>query len=225
MTPFGQFIQERRYLNNVSERSIEWYGFAFKWLQSENPTQADLKQSVIKMREHGLTARSVNSSRTAINAYLHWLSNPEIKWSPSCQHPRIARMQAERKILPVYSPSDVAAFAKWKPKKYCQRLCCANFHSGLNAMTDGRETTCLVRNQRSSDFHRLVIFFEPGGKGGSDREDRDTTQFLLLARGVVRTEKRLLANWVRDHATEWGKCLYHVPFTRSDCWKTRSPSV
>src|SRR5215472_11930831 len=47
-------IQERRYLNNVSARSIEWYGFAFKWLQSENPTQSDLKQTVIKMREHGL---------------------------------------------------------------------------------------------------------------------------------------------------------------------------
>jgi hypothetical protein len=63
MTPFEQFIKERRYLNNVSERSIEWYGLAFKWLQTENPTQADLKQTVIKMREDGLSARSINSYR------------------------------------------------------------------------------------------------------------------------------------------------------------------
>jgi len=31
MTRFEQFIRERRYLINVSERSIEWYKQAFRW--------------------------------------------------------------------------------------------------------------------------------------------------------------------------------------------------
>jgi integrase/recombinase XerD len=121
MTRFEQFIKERRYLGNVSERTLEWYELAFKWLPSENPTKSELKQTVIRMREDGLSARSINSYRTAINAYLHWISNPEIKCSPLCQHPRIARMQVERKILSVYSPADVRTFAKWRPKNFFQR--------------------------------------------------------------------------------------------------------
>ena len=79
MTRFDQFLKERRYQGNVSERSIEWYELAFKWLPNENPTESELKQTVIRMREEGLSARSINSYRTALNAYLHWLMSPETK--------------------------------------------------------------------------------------------------------------------------------------------------
>jgi site-specific recombinase XerC len=112
MTPFEQFLKEHRYLNNVSERSIEWYKLAFKWLPNENPSESELKQTVIRMREEGLSARSINSYRTALNAYLHWLMSPETKCHPGCSHPRIARMRVEEKVLPVYSPADVGVFAR-----------------------------------------------------------------------------------------------------------------
>lgn len=121
MTLFEQFTKERRYLGNLSERSIEWYQQAFKWLPNENPTEAQLKQAVIRTRDEGLSARSINSYRTALNAYLHWLKNPETKCSGACSHPRIARMKVEEKVLSVYSPADVGAFARWKAKTYCQR--------------------------------------------------------------------------------------------------------
>jgi len=121
MIRFEQFLKERRYLGNLSERSIEWYEQAFKWLPNENPTEAELKQTVIRMREEGLCARSINSYRTALNAYLHWLKGPETTCNPACAHPRIARMKVEEKILPVYSPADIGAFARWKPKSHCQR--------------------------------------------------------------------------------------------------------
>jgi hypothetical protein len=98
MTRFDQFLKERRYLHNVSERSIEWYDQAFNWLPNENPTEAELKQTVIRMREEGLCARSINSYRTALNAYLHWLNSPETKCSPACRHPRIARMKVGRLV-------------------------------------------------------------------------------------------------------------------------------
>lgn len=51
MTRFEQFIRERRYLTNVSERSIEWYKQAFRWLPNEDPADQDLKQVVIRMRD------------------------------------------------------------------------------------------------------------------------------------------------------------------------------
>jgi site-specific recombinase XerC len=95
------------------------------WHSSRCPTKSasepELKQTVIRMREKGLKARSVNSYRTAINAYLHWLNHPEIKCSPSCPHPRISKMKSEKKVLPVYSAKDIFAFVHWKPKKRCER--------------------------------------------------------------------------------------------------------
>ncbi len=103
MTPFDQFTKERRYLCNLSERSIEWYQQAFKWLPNDNPTDAELKQTVIRMREEGLSARSINSYRTALNAYLHWLTSPDTKCHPACSHARIARMKVEEKVLSAYS--------------------------------------------------------------------------------------------------------------------------
>ena len=60
MTRFEQFTKERRYLGNVSERSIEWYDQAFRWLPNDNPTEADLKHTIIRMREGGMKPRSIN---------------------------------------------------------------------------------------------------------------------------------------------------------------------
>jgi len=47
MCKFEQFIRERRYLQtSVSER-VEWYDESLKWLRVQEPTEADLKVSVM----------------------------------------------------------------------------------------------------------------------------------------------------------------------------------
>ena len=53
MERFSQFIRERQYLHNVSPATLEWYKHSFKWLPSEFPTQAELKNAVLRMREKG----------------------------------------------------------------------------------------------------------------------------------------------------------------------------
>jgi hypothetical protein len=40
----------------LSKRSIEWYDQAFNWPPNENPTEAELKQTVIGIREEGATS-------------------------------------------------------------------------------------------------------------------------------------------------------------------------
>src|SRR5437763_5382016 len=37
MDRFEQFIQERKYLTNVSPRTIQWYRESFKWMANEQP--------------------------------------------------------------------------------------------------------------------------------------------------------------------------------------------
>jgi hypothetical protein len=72
MNRFSEFIRERQLLYNVSPATVSWYSHAFKWLPSESPTQADLKGTVLRMREAGLKETGCNAVIRAVNAYLHW---------------------------------------------------------------------------------------------------------------------------------------------------------
>jgi hypothetical protein len=56
LNQFERFIHERKYLKNVSPRTLQWYAESFKWLATEVPTEDDLKCCVIKMREHDVGA-------------------------------------------------------------------------------------------------------------------------------------------------------------------------
>jgi hypothetical protein len=89
VTLFEQFISERRYLQNVSPRTTQWYAEAFKWLDDEKPTASVLKSFVVRMRERGLKASSCNNRIRAVNAYLHWASGSELKCGAGCQHLRV----------------------------------------------------------------------------------------------------------------------------------------
>jgi site-specific recombinase XerC len=70
---FAEFITDRKYLKNVSDKTQSWYRQTFKHLQNPDPTDADLKAFVIRLREQGLNAVSVNTFARCVNAYMHWL--------------------------------------------------------------------------------------------------------------------------------------------------------
>ena len=64
---FAQFLDERRYLKNVTRDTIEWYETAFKafrWtLNDDAPaiTKASLQTFVVKMRQRNVKPVSVNT--------------------------------------------------------------------------------------------------------------------------------------------------------------------
>jgi hypothetical protein len=76
MQGFQQFTRERQYLHNVSPRTVEWYANSLRWLPSETPSQDELNETVLRMRERGLKATGCNCAIRAINAYLKWSSSP-----------------------------------------------------------------------------------------------------------------------------------------------------
>jgi site-specific recombinase XerC len=114
---FEQFIRERQYLTNVSPATLEWYKHSFKWLPSESPTEQELKDAVIRMREKGLKATGCNSAIRAINAYLHWnTAGTELKCSPACRHLRIPQLKEPQLILPTFTTTQVTRLVNWMPK-------------------------------------------------------------------------------------------------------------
>jgi len=120
---FEHFIRERQYLTNVTPATIEWYRRCLKWLPSERPTQDDLKNAVLRMRQKGLKETGINTVLRCINAYLHWNSGSERKCGAGCNHPRIQKLKEPRLILPTFADAQVKRLIAWKPKgKYQRRL-------------------------------------------------------------------------------------------------------
>ena len=106
MAEFEQFIKERTYLTNVSSRTIEWYRQSFKWLDNPNPTEADLKEFVIRMREGGLKPSSCNNRIRAVNAYLKWAGSSL----------KVQKLKEGQRVLPTFDAADIQKIVRYKPK-------------------------------------------------------------------------------------------------------------
>lgn len=152
---FEDFIRERRYLSNVSQRTIEWYRQSFKWLDNPNPTEADLKEFVIRMRQAGLAASSCNNRTRAVNAYLKWLGSGL----------KVPKMKESQRVLPTFSADDIQKIMRWKPKPYTRRrLQCLML---TLADTGIRINEALSLRWPDVDFDNLLL--KVRGKGDKER--------------------------------------------------------
>ena len=108
---FAQFVREREYLHNVSPATLRWYTHSLKWLRTESPTQDELNDAVMRMREKGLKATGCNSAISAINAYLKWAGSPL----------KIAQLREPKNILPTFTTEQVRLLVNYKPRGFYQR--------------------------------------------------------------------------------------------------------
>jgi integrase/recombinase XerD len=181
MSSFAAFIQERRYLKNVSPSTVSWYTHAFKWLPSESPTQEQLKDAVMRMRAKGLKETGCNASIRAINAYLHWNSGAERKCGAGCTHLRITQLKEPQNVLPTLTAAQAALLVNWKPKAkhfYQRRL-----HLLVLFLLDTgcRITEALTLRVREIDMDNMLITLD--GKG---RKQRIVPFSFVLRRAMHR---------------------------------------
>jgi integrase/recombinase XerD len=165
---FEQFIKERQYLTNVTPQTIEWYTHAFKWLHSESPTEIELKEVVLRMREKGLKATGCNSAIRAINSYLHWnTAGMERKCSPGCEHLRVAQLKEPQLILPTFTGEQIKNLVQWKPKGkvFWQR----RLHLLVKFLLDtgARISEALSIRVRDIDLDNMLLTLD--GKGRKQR--------------------------------------------------------
>lgn len=153
---FEQFIRERHFLQNVSPRTVDWYKESFKWLGTPEPSQDELKEFVLRMREHGLQPISCNNRIRAINAYL--------KWSGSPLH--VQRLREEQRVLPTFSVIEIGKLIKWKPQGFYQ----VRLHTLIAALLDTgcRIGELLTLRWADCDFENLLITVK--GKGKKERK-------------------------------------------------------
>lgn len=103
---FEQFIRERQYLHNVTPLTIEWYKSSLRFLPCETPSQEQLNETVIQMRETGRKATGCNSVICAINAYLNW-SGSSVK---------VRQLKEPQLVLPTFTDAQVKRLVNWSPK-------------------------------------------------------------------------------------------------------------
>jgi len=163
---FSDFIRERQFLTNVSPSTLNWYRCSFKWLDTDAPTQDDLKAAVLKMRAKGLRATGCNSAIRAINAYVHWANaGPDVKCSPACRHPKIAEMKEPQNVLPTFTDKQVRELVEWKPKGRLER----RLHLILLFLFDTGARIGEVLKLRVSDINLDDLMVTLDGKGRKQR--------------------------------------------------------
>jgi integrase/recombinase XerD len=153
---FERFIKERRYLKNLSPLTIEWHEQSLKWLAVEHPAESDLRDFVLRMREAGLTATSVNCRIGSVNAYLHWShKGSDTKCGAGCDHLRVRKLKAESYVPATYSTKQLGAIIRWKPRGFYQR----RLHTLLLALLDTgtREDEALTLRVVDCNLDDLLI--------------------------------------------------------------------
>ena len=188
---FSEFTRERQFLSNVSPSTLEWYKHSFKWLLTESPSQEDLKNAVLRMREKGLKATGCNSAIRAINTYIHWANaGAEVKCGPTCKHPKIAQLKEPQLVLPTFTEQQIRLLVAWKPKdKYQERL---HLLTLFLLDTGCRITEALTLRVSELNLENLLVTLD--GKG---RKQRVVPFSFELRKALVRYSKE--SNRTPDH--------------------------
>jgi integrase/recombinase XerD len=196
-----QFCKERLYLNNVSPRTIEWHKQSLKWLGVEQPTEDELKAVVLKMREAGLKASSVNCRLRSINAYLHWAGSSAPKCGAGCSHLRVQRLKEPKLVLTVFSKADIQRFATWKAKGvYEQRLQTLVL---MLADIGARITELLTLKWQDVDLENLLVKLT--GKGDKQRIIPFSIEMRKRLYRLQQNSKHELVFPTRD-GRQWKRC-------------------
>lgn len=152
---FERFIRERKYLKNVSPRTIEWHEQSLRWLGVEKPTQSDLKDFVLRMRAANLNTASVNCRIRSVNAYLRWLDSSL----------RVPKLKEESFVPSTYSTVQVRAIVRWKPCGFFQR----RLHALMLCLFDTGVRLDEALSLRVSDCSLDDLLMTVTGKGRKQR--------------------------------------------------------
>ena len=106
----SRFIEERRYLKNVTTSTLAWYQNSLRAFSGALDSKQTINRGLLNSSSKGISAISVNTWRRCINAYLKW-TRSDLK---------IPRLQEEKKVLRTFSPEDVKRLLTHKTKSKSQ---------------------------------------------------------------------------------------------------------
>ncbi|HEV7397632.1 MAG TPA: tyrosine-type recombinase/integrase [Pyrinomonadaceae bacterium] len=161
---FAEFLKEKRYLCNLSPKTLDSYQQAFNCyvrLGCGTPTKDGLKDFVVNMRESGLSAGGCNVYIRSINSFLSWLLESGHIPEPL----KIKQLPKPRTVIKVFSEQHVQALLKFRPRtQYEWRL-----HALICLLIDSGTRIDEVLGAKVSGMDLEQLFIKVLGKGSKER--------------------------------------------------------
>ena len=116
---YQQFIRERQYLLNVSEKTVEAYKWAWKAFEPAlqgklTVNKEDVLLRIAELRAEGLSAVTVNTYLRSVNAFANWM----VKEGHAQTLTVIPRLKEERKILQTFSDAQIARLVAFRGQSF-----------------------------------------------------------------------------------------------------------
>jgi integrase/recombinase XerD len=167
---FDEFIAERRYLHNVSPKTLDWYACsrrAFQPYLAEVHSEADLavqiRRAVMGLAAAGkLAPTSINDYSRCINAFLRWLHTERHVASPI----HIAKLKTQKKLLEVLTGEQVSRLIAYSATKGLERR--VHAMAMLILDTGMRVDEVLNLRKQDVDLENMLIKVQKG-KGDKQR--------------------------------------------------------
>jgi integrase len=147
---FERFVQERKYVHNVSPNTLQLYRVAWKKWEQFGPDPVGF---VAGMRETGTSPAGCNIHIRSMNAFFRW----------SGEKP-IPKLKAEEKIPATFSTSDLQRLLRFKPRTRHRRTYLLTL---LLLDTGLRISEALSLRMSDIDLDNMLLSVK--GKGGKSR--------------------------------------------------------
>jgi site-specific recombinase XerD len=117
---FTDYIKDRKYLKNVSPRTLAWLSDVWKafgpdlepLLASGDGFSVGLRTAITALLAKGVRPISINSYLTGVRAYLNWLHVEGFLK----EKPKVQLLKCEQKVLATFSPEYIQSLVGFKPK-------------------------------------------------------------------------------------------------------------
>jgi integrase/recombinase XerD len=112
---FEKFIRDKRYLKNLSSKTIDSYREIFgRWVRfvgKEMPNVELLEKFVVGMREAGFTITTCNISIRSFNSFLSWLHDN----GHAEEHFKIKQVPGGKRVMRTFRDEDLRRLLDWRP--------------------------------------------------------------------------------------------------------------
>lgn len=165
---FELFLREKRFVQNVSQHTVEFYKYCFKALKKHSSitnvselNKTSLIEFVATMRENGVSAACSDAYIRGINPYLTWLYENEY----TKEHLKIKRLRFQKRVMKTFNDAQVKAILGYKPKNFYEK----RLHTMLVLLLDCgiRINEALTLQRSKVDLDNLLITVM--GKGNKER--------------------------------------------------------
>lgn len=166
---FSAYVDDRRYLKNVSPKTLAWYQDAWKAfgphiepiLASGARLGDGLRAGIIALQEKNVRPVSINSYLTCVRACANWLhAEGYLK-----EKPKVQILKYEHKVIATFSAAQVKALLSFKPKGVNETrtwtAVCVMLDTGV------RLAEVLGLRKGDADFENLLLRIK--GKGNKQR--------------------------------------------------------